>query len=94
MLTGNSGLATSLQNLSLLIFPLIVAWLVVTDPTYYLVEMFFFGCNFVGILLCIWMYYVDKVSYGGRFEKPEKTVQHHQGRRPSEVASPRYILHH
>ncbi|KAI9341945.1 major facilitator superfamily domain-containing protein [Obelidium mucronatum] len=64
------GLATSAQNLALTVFPLIVAWLVNTDPTYRLTEFFFFSVSVLGSLVCVWMHWYDRVYLSSVLDLP------------------------
>jgi predicted MFS family arabinose efflux permease len=53
------GLATSLLNASLALFPMLVAYLLERDPTYTLVEFSFVSSALIGLGLSIVLYFLD-----------------------------------
>lgn len=67
-----SGITTSLLNLSLTLFPILVAHLISLDPTYYFTEMFFTTCSIAGVAVAVVLFFVDSRGFGGVLEKPEK----------------------
>ncbi|KAJ3300794.1 hypothetical protein HK104_003765 [Borealophlyctis nickersoniae] len=59
------GLATAVLNLSLTVFPIVVASLVNADPTYFTAEMFFVLCSGAGAATAAYLAWTDRREYGG-----------------------------
>jgi hypothetical protein len=55
--------------MSLTIFPILVAALVTSDPSYVHAEIFFTVMSLLGVAVCIWMWYVDIYQLGGVLDK-------------------------
>ncbi|KAJ3106964.1 hypothetical protein HDU97_005245 [Phlyctochytrium planicorne] len=68
------GVATATQNAALSLFPILVAALVNADNTYFLTEMFFVLCSVCGVVVCFWLYWVDKVYLGGILERSKDDI--------------------
>ncbi|KAJ3335533.1 hypothetical protein HDU93_005109 [Gonapodya sp. JEL0774] len=66
------GLATSLLNATLTLFPLLVARLVTMDPTFTLVEHMFATCGAMGAMFALFMWWVDIRNTGGDLECAQK----------------------
>ncbi|KAI8928738.1 major facilitator superfamily domain-containing protein [Entophlyctis helioformis] len=62
------GVATSLLNLCQALFPIVVATLVSTDPTYHSAELFFVACGVAGGCVGGVLYVLDQLAHGGALE--------------------------
>jgi len=65
------GLTVSLSNLAWTIFPLIVAALINSDPSYFSTEMFFFLSSFLGVLASIALNVYDRKDNNNILNLPE-----------------------
>ncbi|TPX65129.1 hypothetical protein SpCBS45565_g05389 [Spizellomyces sp. 'palustris'] len=69
------GLTTSFLNVSLTIFPILVARLTTQDPTFLFTEMFFVFCALGGVIFAVLLFVVDQKLFGGLLEKPEAEAE-------------------
>ncbi|KAI9105513.1 major facilitator superfamily domain-containing protein [Phlyctochytrium arcticum] len=69
------GLATSFLNISLTVFPIVVAQLIVMDPSYVLTELFFVTCSILGSAIAVLLFWHDRKYTGGVLERPEKDAE-------------------
>ncbi|KAI9224343.1 major facilitator superfamily domain-containing protein [Blastocladiella britannica] len=64
------GINTSLANFAWTLFPVIVAGLSATDPTYFTTEMFFATCGALGLVLALVVNRTDARELGGVLNRP------------------------
>ncbi|KAI9359596.1 major facilitator superfamily domain-containing protein [Zopfochytrium polystomum] len=64
------GIATATQNASLTVFPIVVAALVNSDPTFLRTELFFFALSFVGVALTIYLHVYDVQHLNSVLDNP------------------------
>ncbi|KND02095.1 uncharacterized protein SPPG_02595 [Spizellomyces punctatus DAOM BR117] len=69
------GLTTSFLNISLTVFPILVARLTTLDPTFLFTEMFFVFCALGGVFFAVLLFLVDRKLFGGLLEKPEAEAE-------------------
>ena len=70
-----SGLGTSVLNVSLTIFPMVVASITASDPSWTKVEFFFVVCSLMGVIVGILLYIVDRQSWNGLLEASEASAE-------------------
>ena len=70
------GIATAAMNTSLVLFPIIVAYLQSQDPSFFKVEVFFVFLSLMGILCAVFLYFIDRVKRLGLESGVSKLEMH------------------
>ena len=69
MISTSFGIASCLLNLSLTVFPILVAAILTWDSTYYSVEILFVGCAMTSVLLSCELLRLDRENHDNILQK-------------------------
>ena len=64
VLSTSYGIAFCLLNLSLTVFPLLIATVMTYDPTFYSSQMIFVGCGASAAIICLVVHKLDHDEHG------------------------------